>query len=58
MNYIQVSSPYYSSISLTVNISTAGETRRVKMDSDVNYPWLIHLFYAGEGTYATVYKVR
>jgi hypothetical protein len=57
MNYIQVSSPHYSPIMLTVN-STARETRRVHMVSDVNYPWLIDSFYAGEGTYATVYKVR
>jgi hypothetical protein len=58
MNYIQVSSPNYSSIALTVNTSTARETRRVYMVSDVSYPWLIYSFYAGEGTYATVYKVR
>jgi hypothetical protein len=45
MNYIQVSSPHYSSIMLTVNTSTARETRRVYMVPDVNYPWLIYTFY-------------
>jgi hypothetical protein len=28
------------------------------MVPDVNYPWLMYSLYAGEGTYATVYKVR
>jgi hypothetical protein len=57
MNYIQVSSSCYPSIMLTVTTSTARETRHVYIISDFNYPWLIYPFYAGEGTYATVYKV-
>lgn len=35
MNYIQVSSPNYFSIALTVNTYTARETRRVYMVSDL-----------------------